>query len=125
MNAALLVFLGGGIGSVLRYGVGRWLGPHAAGAIPWSTFAVNVLGSLCLGALVAYAANRELPDPMRTFLAVGILGGFTTYSSFNAETLLLFGQRGAALAGAYVLGTVAVCLAAGWCGGWIVHRALG
>lgn len=117
MSAALLVFLGGGLGSLARYGVGRWLGPAPAGAFPWSTFAVNVAGSLLLGALVGWSLQREVGESTRAFVAVGLLGGFTTYSSFNAETLALFGQRGALVAGGYVLATVVACLAAGLAGG--------
>jgi len=124
VNTALLVFLGGGLGSLARYGIARWFGQHATGPIPWHTFAVNVVGSFLLGALVGYAASREVSESARAFLAVGILGGFTTYSSFNAETLSLFEQRGAVTAGGYVLATVALCLLAGWAGGWGAHRLL-
>ena len=125
MNAALLVFLGGGLGSLARYGIARWFGQHAVGPVPWHTFAVNVVGSFLLGGLVGYATQREVSESARAFLSVGILGGFTTYSSFNNETLALFEQRGAATAGGYVLATVAVCLAAGCAGGWIARRAFG
>jgi len=125
VNTLLLVFLGGGIGSLARYGVGRWIGPPALGSFPWATFAVNVVGSLLIGALVGLALQRGVSDATRAFLAFGVLGGFTTYSSFNAETLLLFEQRGALAAGGYVLATVGVCLVAGWCGGWLARGALG
>lgn len=124
MNTALLVFLGGGLGSLARYGIARWFGQHATGPVPWHTFAVNVVGSLLLGALVGYAASREVSESARAFLAVGLLGGFTTYSSFNAETLFMLEQRGAATAGGYVLATVTLCLVAGWSGGWVAHRFL-
>jgi CrcB protein len=116
VSAALLVFVGGGLGSLARYGVGRWLGPAQAGSFPWSTFAVNVAGSLLLGALAGWSVQREVGESARAFLAIGLLGGFTTYSSFNAETLALFGQRGVAAAGGYVLATVVACLAAGLAG---------
>lgn len=124
MNAALLVFLGGGLGSLARFGVGRWIGPHTTDGFPWHTFAVNVLGSLMFGAWIGFAAQREASDATRSFLAIGLLGGFTTYSSFNQETLTLLEQRGAAAAGGYALAMFAACLAAGWCGGWCVRRAL-
>lgn len=128
MNAALptylLVFVGGGLGSMARYAIGRLLHPGSTAGFPWPTFAVNVIGSFALGVLVGFAAQREVSDTTRTFLAVGLLGGFTTYSTFNLDTLALYEQRGAAVAGGYVLATVAVCLAAGWCGGWMMRRAL-
>ncbi len=125
MSTLLLVFLGGGIGSLARYGVGRWIGPPLAGSFPWATFAVNVVGSLVIGALIGFALQRGISDAMRAFLAVGVLGGFTTYSSFNAETLALFEERGPLAAGGYVLATLAVCLVAGGCGGWIARSSLG
>ena len=122
VSAAVLVFLGGGLGSLARYGIARCFGQHATGTIPWHTFAVNLVGSLLLGALVGYAATREVSESARAFLAVGLLGGFTTYSTFNMETLALFEQRGATTAAGYVLGTVLLCLVAGWSGGFIAHR---
>lgn len=108
-----------------RYGIARWIGQEPLGPIPWHTFAVNVVGSFLLGALVGYATEREVSDSARALLAVGILGGFTTYSSFNTETLALFEQRGAGIAAGYVLATVTVCLVAGAGGGWIARQALG
>jgi CrcB protein len=122
VNAALLVFLGGGLGSLARYGVGRLLHPGSVEGFPWPTFVVNVVGSLALGVLVGFAAQREASEALRTFLAVGVLGGFTTYSTFNLDTLALFDQRGALVAGGYVVATVTVCLAAGWCGGWAARQ---
>ncbi|MBL8861249.1 MAG: fluoride efflux transporter CrcB [Planctomycetes bacterium] len=127
MNTALLVFLGGGLGSLARYGAGRLVwhlsGAPAAGGFPWGTFTVNVLGCLALGALAGYAEQRAISDPARAFLSVGLLGGFTTYATFNQETLALWESRGAGAAGGYVLAMVAVCLAAGWCGGAAARRA--
>jgi len=59
---------------------------------------------------------------LRTFLAVGVLGGFTTYSTFNLDTRALFDQRGALAAAGYVVATVALCLATAWCGGWAARQ---
>lgn len=125
MSAALLVFLGGGLGSLARFGLGTLVGRTPSGGFPWATFAVNVIGSFALGALVGYAAVRATTDWPRTFLGIGVLGGFTTYSTFNQESLALVEARGPLAAGGYVLATVTVCLAAGWCGGVLVRRALG
>lgn len=124
MSAALLVFLGGGLGSLARFGMGRLVGTPSTGGFPWATFAVNVIGSFALGVLVGYAAQRATSDWPRTFLGIGVLGGFTTYSTFNQESLALLEARGPLVAGGYVLATVTVCLAAGWCGGVIVRRLL-
>jgi len=125
VSAALLVFLGGGLGSLARFGLGTWVGAAPRGEFPWATFAVNVIGSFALGALVGYAAQRATSDWPRTFLGIGVLGGFTTYSTFNQESLALVEARGPLAAGGYVLATVTVCLAAGWCGGALARRAFG
>lgn len=124
MIDALLVFLGGGLGAVARWGAGRLVHARVESAYPWHTLLVNVLGSFLLGVLAGFAAERDVSQRMRLFLAVGVLGGFTTYSSFNLETTLLYDERGALAAGGYVLATVATCLAAGWLGGWVVRTAL-
>jgi CrcB protein len=109
--ASLLVALGGAIGSVLRYQVGRWmthwLGPQAVTAFPWATLAVNVVGSLAMGLLAGFLA-RHGPggEQYRLFVGVGLLGGFTTFSSFSLELMLLI-ERGQA-GQAFVYGAVSV-----------------
>lgn len=124
MSTAVAVFLGGGLGSLARFGIGRWIGPATHGGFPWATFLVNVLGSLALGALAGYAAQRQVALSTQTFLAIGVLGGFTTYSAFNQETLLVLGRNGPLAAGGFVLAMVASCLAAGWAGGWMMRQTL-
>jgi fluoride exporter len=115
MTAFLLVFLGAGIGGVLRHAVylaaARAFGP----GFPWGTLAVNVVGSLAMGALagwLALKAGESWTQPVRLFLATGILGGFTTFSAFSLDAVLLWerGQGGAAAA--YAAGSVALSLAA-------------
>jgi fluoride exporter len=103
------VFLGGGIGSALRYGVGRaslaWLGPN----FPAGTLVVNVLGCALMGVLAEWLALRDTGGAnlaLRHFLATGILGGFTTFSAFALDTSVLW-QRGDSLATAlYVFASV-------------------
>lgn len=109
--ASLLVALGGAIGSVSRYQVGRWmthwLGPQVVTAFPWATLAVNVVGSLAMGLLAGFLA-RHGPggEQYRLLLGVGLLGGFTTFSSFSLEMMLLL-ERGQA-GQAFVYGAVSV-----------------
>ena len=102
LAASLYVAAGGGIGAWLRFMVGRgyvaWLGPVRAGAFPWGTLTVNVLGSLLMGLLVGWLARHGTGDGVsgegaRLFLAVGLLGGFTTFSSFSLEIVTL-AERG-------------------------------
>jgi len=109
--ASFLVALGGATGSVLRYQVGRWmthlLGPQAVTAFPWATLTVNVVGSLAMGLLAGVLA-RHGPggEHYRLLIGVGLLGGFTTFSSFSLELMLLLerGQSGQA----FLYGAVSV-----------------
>jgi len=96
--ASLHVALGGAIGSVLRYQAGRWithwLGVQAVTQFPWATLAVNAVGSVLMGVLAGWLA-RHGPggEELRLLLGVGVLGGFTTFSAFSLEMVLLM-QRG-------------------------------
>jgi CrcB protein len=112
VNGWLLVALGGAMGSVARYGVGlaatRWVGA----SFPVGTLAVNVVGSFVMVLVVTVAARGGLSDDVKLFLTTGVMGGLTTYSAFNAETLALLGER--PLVGlAYASVTLFGCLAAG------------
>jgi CrcB protein len=85
MKQVLLVFIGGGIGSVLRFLVGKWLNSTTDG-IPYGTFAANIAGSLLIGIILGLAAKNESLSPSQTlFLATGFCGGFTTFSTFAYE----------------------------------------
>ena len=95
------VALGGAIGAVLRHQMGRgmthWLGVQAVTAFPWATLAVNVVGSLAMGLLAGFLARHgQGGEHWRLFLGVGLLGGFTTFSSFSLEMMMLI-ERGQAL----------------------------
>ena len=111
MLSWLLVFLGGGAGAVARYGVGSaWLrlaGPQH----PWAgTLLINTLGGLCMGALIAALALRggaAGSEKARLLLGVGVLGGFTTFSTFSLEMSGMLLRRAYALAAGYALASVA------------------
>jgi len=109
-----LVALGGAIGSVARYGVGALAAQLLGPTFPWGTLFVNVSGSFLI-ALVMHVAltGTAISLEMRIFLTTGIMGGFTTYSSFNYETLALIDQRAYALASLNLAATVVGCLLAG------------
>jgi len=101
--ASSYVALGGAIGALLRYQTGRWmtwwLGPNTMTAFPWATLTVNVLGSLVMGLLAGYLARHgQGGEQWRLFLGVGVLGGFTTFSAFSLELMLLI-ERGQAAQG--------------------------
>jgi fluoride exporter len=108
------ICLGGAIGTGARYLLSGWLLRVAGPGFPWGTLAVNILGSFLLGVLMQVSLTTELiPPTLRLALATGVLGGFTTYSTFNYETLRLL-QQDAWLTGAvYLATTVAACLLAG------------
>lgn len=114
MTASLYVALGGGLGSWLRYIVGRaWtaaLGPVRAGEFPYGTLTVNVLGSLMMGLLVGWLARfGSHGEGTRLMLAIGLLGGFTTFSSFSLDIVSLADRGQLGLAAFYT----AVSLIAG------------
>lgn len=115
MSGLLLVFLGSGLGGALRHGVNlaslRLLGP---GAFPFGTLAINVVGSFAMGLVVAlFAARGGAGGPgLRLFLTTGILGGFTTFSAFSLEAVLLWERGEVASAALYVAGSVLLAIAA-------------
>ena len=98
--------LGGALGALARWAIADAL-PHSPGAWPWSTLLVNLVGCLALGALLAVLLARYPHSPwLRPFLAVGVLGGFTTYSTFAMDVVRLTGSGHPVLAVAYVLASV-------------------
>jgi CrcB protein len=113
----LLVALGGALGTAARFGVGRAIGPWQPTAFPWATFTVNVIGCFLLGVIAEWAGDRRwLGVEVRNLLGVGVMGGFTTYSSFDLETLRLVQQGAPAMAAGYVAVTLVAGLAAGVAG---------
>ena len=85
MKQLVLVFIGGGFGSVLRYIIGKWLNNKENG-IPYGTFVANILGSLLIGIILGYAAKNDAISQNSTLLlATGFCGGFTTFSTFAYE----------------------------------------
>jgi fluoride exporter len=109
-----LVALGGAIGSVARYGVGALAAQLFGAAFPWGTLLVNLTGSFLIAVVMHVAlSGTAISLELRIFLTTGIMGGFTTYSSFNYETLALFNQRAYGLAGLNVAATVVGCFVAG------------
>ena len=112
MKQVLLVFIGGGIGSVLRYLVGKFLKMPASG-FPWSTFSVNVLGSLIIGILMGVTLkNSALSDNQSLLLITGLCGGFTTFSAFAYENQVFLKEGDFINFFVYTLGSIGVGLAA-------------
>lgn len=112
----IAVSCGGVIGAVSRYALVLAV-PHGVGGFPWSTFLVNVTGCFLIGVLMVLVTERYRPHPLvRLFLGVGVLGGFTTFSTYAVEAQRLI-TAGAARTGLlYLVGTPAVALTAVWLG---------
>ncbi len=123
----LLVFLGGGTGAVSRYfvgvGYGRTFGPQQGYL---ATFGINVLGGLLMGVLVGVLALKAGAgqERWRLALGVGVLGGFTTFSSFSLETVLMLQRREYGTAVAYVAGSVVLSILAVTLGLILTRKAL-
>jgi len=112
-----VVVVGGGVGSGARYLMQEWALRRFGPQFPVGTMAVNLLGSFAMGALMYLAVSTpSLREPWRLALCTGVLGGFTTYSAFNYETLRFFQQGQGTLGAAYLVGTVVGCLVLGLAG---------
>lgn len=120
MNPQMLMFvaLGGAIGAVGRFvvmsAVGRIAhGGGLVGGFPWSTLTVNVLGAFILGAVIELSALVWSPSPeVRAMVVVGVLGAFTTFSTFSMDLYFLLDRGAVVSAAVYAMGSVLVCLAA-------------
>lgn len=108
----LIVFLGGGVGAALRHGFNLLFARLVGTAFPYATLFENVTGSLAMGLLVAtFAFKSDIPQHMRLFLTTGILGGYTTFSTFSLDTALLYERGELGLAALYVALSVALSIA--------------
>ena len=105
----LFAFLGGGVGSALRYWLSGFVYRFLSSTFPYGTLLVNLLGSLTIGILMGVFTERFIANPsLRVFLVIGILGGFTTFSSFSYETISLL-KDGQTLAATANIGISIVC----------------
>ncbi|OWO91050.1 protein CrcB [Rhizobium esperanzae] len=124
MIQALLVAVGGAIGSVLRYFVGQWALRLMGPAFPWGTLAVNVVGCFAIGVFAELVARKfNASVELRLLLITGFLGGFTTFSAFSLDAISLF-ERGETVAGGiYIAASVGLSMAAVFAG-LAIMRAL-
>lgn len=114
MNKLIFVALGGGAGALARYLVGTQTLRLFGSNWPYGTFTVNVLGGLLMGMLTGYLAHRGGADQerWRLLLGVGVLGGFTTFSSFSLETALMIERRAYGTAAVYIGASVVLSITA-------------
>ena len=128
MTRLLIVAAGGALGAVARYGVGHWaFRLFPAAQWPWGTLVVNVAGGLLMGLLAGWLAFRGglHGESIRLFAAVGLLGGFTTFSAFSLETALMIERRQFAMAGGYAAVSVVLSIVALFIGLMVARRAFG
>ena len=122
MRQILAIAVGGAVGALARHGVSVAVAAAFGGRFPFGTLAANVVGSFAMGGLFTFFSERAHVAPeLRLLLMTGLLGAFTTFSTFSVETMVLL-QAGRWLAGAAnVALSVALCLAAAWAGALLVR----
>lgn len=117
MNQVLAIAAGGAVGSVLRFWMSTWVHSFAGRSFPYGTLAVNVLGCLAMGFLFVLFVDRFSDSTvLRAGVLIGVLGGFTTFSSFSIETFNLIEQGELVRASLNVFGSLILCVAATWVG---------
>ena len=126
MQALLLVGLGGGLGAMARYLVGVQVGRTLGTQLPWGTLAVNAAGGLLIGVLAGWLALRGGADQerWRLFLGVGMLGGFTTFSAYSLEVVLMLQRREYLTAITYSFGSVFLSVGMLFVGLLLMRRVL-
>ena len=115
-DVLLAISAGGALGSLARWGVGELL-PWSGDGFPWATFVENLSGGFLLGVLMVFVLDVWAPRPyLRPFLGVGVLGGYTTFSTYMLETHDLLAGGQPALAATYLFGTLVAGILAVWLG---------
>ena len=119
LQATLAVGAGGFLGSIGRYWIGQLLSQRSE-SFPWATLLVNTTGCLLIGILLGYFTSHTESEMGRLFLVIGFLGGFTTFSTFSAETIHLMQSGKSAAAGGYIAASLICSLLATFLGKQIV-----
>ncbi len=125
INIWIAIGAGGALGAMARYGVSRvtvhFLGPN----FPWGTLSVNVAGSFIMGAVIVWLSRHEPhTTAVRAFLTVGVLGAFTTFSTFSLDVLTLYKDRTIQIAAVYLLASVVLSIAGLAAGLFFARQAL-
>ncbi len=126
MNYFLMIFIGGGAGSLVRYYLGRLIALYYPTAFPIGTFGVNVIACFVLGLILGMANQKQiLSESSKMFWAVGFCGGFSTFSTFSAETVSLLQVGLSVTAMLYVILSVVICLVAFFAGQFVAQQFWG
>ena len=116
----LAIGLGGALGAVSRHFLAAWISRLTGHGFPWGIMTVNILGSFLMGLLITYLSHHFNTTPeLRAFIVVGLLGGFTTFSTFSLETVLLIERGQMAEAAGYVAGSVMLAVSGLFAGIWL------
>ncbi len=122
MMEALAIFLGGGLGSLSRWGLGVWLG-KTEGGFPLGTLAANLAACIILGFLTGMLLRKvDIPRPLQAGALTGFCGGFSTFSTFSGETAFLFDSGKTGLALLYIGASLILCLGGIFLGQWFANR---
>lgn len=122
MRSSFFVFLGAGLGGVARHFFNAVVVDLLGAAFPWGTFLINVIGSTAMGFIVEWLALRgNAPADLRLFLTTGILGGFTTFSTFSLDSAVLYERGQLWLALIYIAASLIVSIGGLFMGMWIIR----
>jgi len=125
MLAYLVVFVGAGTGGAIRHAMNIWIARFAGTHFPFHTLAINITGSLVMGMVTAWFAMKGgATSHLRLFLATGVLGGYTTFSAFSLDAVLLWERHEHQLAALYVGGSVIGSIVGLALGLWVMRTAL-
>ena len=125
MMSYLVVFIGAGVGGSIRHGMNIWVARLLGTHFPYHTFVINIVGSLVMGLVAGWFAERGgAAGHTRLFLTTGILGGFTTFSAFSLDAVLLWERQELLLTALYVGGSVAGAIAGLALALWFMGKAL-
>jgi CrcB protein len=125
MMGYVVVFIGAGVGGAIRHAMNIWVARFMGTHFPWHTFAINISGSLVMGLVAGwFAIKGGATGHMRLFLATGILGGYTTFSAYSLDAVLLWERHEHLLSALYVGGSVVASIGGLILGLWIMRTAL-
>ena len=123
MKELIYIFIGGGLGSLVRFILSKWVNTFHNSSFPFGTFTINVLACFVLGFIIGLADQKQLLSPFaRLFWAVGFCRGFSTFSAFSSETVALFQQGQNSTILLYILLSVVVCMTATFGGLFVAER---
>jgi len=125
MMGYVVVFIGAGVGGAIRHAMNIWVARLMGTHFPWHTFVINITGSLVMGLVTGWFAQKVgAAGHLRLFLATGVLGGYTTFSAYSLDAVLLWERNEPLLSALYVGGSV-ICAIAGLIFGlWVMRTAL-